>query len=199
MPDTVSKTDNFLKAIEKYAEEQRTKIRSEAEDFKEKELNKAEAEGLKEAYTLIQRKMARVNTEIAADLSKAERESKEKIFIKRKEISEKVFEKAKEKLIAFTETDKYLSLLGKSAKIISEKLNSDDVIIFVNKKDIKHKDIISEAFGRKCEIEESNEIIIGGITGLSKKLGLLVDETLDTGLEEQHEWFYANSGLSVID
>ena len=31
MPGTVSKTDNFLKAIEKYAEEQRSKIQSEAD------------------------------------------------------------------------------------------------------------------------------------------------------------------------
>ena len=42
MPDIVSKTDNFLKAIEKYAAEQRSKIESEAEEFKSKELNKAE-------------------------------------------------------------------------------------------------------------------------------------------------------------
>ena len=39
MPDTTSKTDNFLKAIEKYAEEQRTKMKSEAEVFKAKEIN----------------------------------------------------------------------------------------------------------------------------------------------------------------
>ena len=39
MPGTVSKTDNFLKAIEKYAEEQRSKIQSEAEDFRERELS----------------------------------------------------------------------------------------------------------------------------------------------------------------
>ena len=42
MPDTVSKTDNFLKAIEKYAEEQRGKLRTEAEEFQERELNNAE-------------------------------------------------------------------------------------------------------------------------------------------------------------
>ena len=61
MPGTVSKTDNFLKAIEKYAEEQRSKIQSEAEDFRERELNKAEEEGLREAYVLIQKKMTEID------------------------------------------------------------------------------------------------------------------------------------------
>ena len=70
MPDTVSKTDNFLKAIEKYAEAQRTKIQSEAEDFKEKELNKAEEEGLREAYVLIQKKMSDIKMRVAAEIFK---------------------------------------------------------------------------------------------------------------------------------
>ena len=70
MPETVSKTDNFLKAIEKYAEQQRSKIQSEAEDFKQKELSKAEDEGLKEAYILIQKKMNDIKAEIASAAEK---------------------------------------------------------------------------------------------------------------------------------
>ena len=36
---------------------ERSKIESEAEEFKTKELNKAEEDGLKEAYVLLQKKM----------------------------------------------------------------------------------------------------------------------------------------------
>ena len=72
MPDTTSKTDNFLKAIEKYAEEQRTKMKSEAEVFKAKEMNRAEEEGLKEAYVMIQKKMSEINNQISSELSRAE-------------------------------------------------------------------------------------------------------------------------------
>ena len=129
MADTVSKTDNFLKAIEKYAEEQRTKIESEAADFKEKELNKAEEEGLREAYVLIQKEMTDVKTQIAAELSRAENASRKKIFIRRKEIEDEVFELAKEKLIAYAKTDQYVKSVEESAAKISEKLTADDVII----------------------------------------------------------------------
>lgn len=198
MPDTVSKTDNFLKAIEKYAEEQRSKIQSEAEDFKEKELNKAEEEGLREAYVLIQKKMTDIKTQIASELSKAETASRRKTFVRRQEIENEVFARAEKKLEEYTKTDRYIKLLEKSAKDISKALTADDVVLRVRKQDIAHKNKVVLAFGRKCEVEVSNDIQIGGLVGISLKTGILIDETLDSKLEAQHEWFCEKSGLRVI-
>lgn len=199
MPDTVSKTDNFLKAIEKYAEEQRSKIQSEAEDFKERELNKAEEEGLREAYVLIQKKMTDIKTQISADLSRAETASRRKTFVRRQEIENEVFEKAAEKLKDYTGTDKYLKSLEESAKKIAKALNSDDVVLKIKESDMKHKNKIYLAFGRKCDIQPTNDISIGGIVGVSKKLGLLADETIDSRLSLQKEWFCEKSGLKVTE
>ncbi len=199
MPDIVSKTDNFLKAIEKYAAEQRSKLESEAEDFKEKELNKAEEDGLKEAYVLLQRKMSAINTSIARELSKAENASRKSIFVKRQEIEDKVFERAKEKLIKFADTDKYTEKLLESVRKISVKLTADDVVLYVNQRDMKLKDKIVSVFGKKCDVQPSSEITIGGITGISREMGLLADETLDTRLSQQREWFCENSGLKVTE
>ena len=197
MPDIVSKTDNFLKAIEKYAAEQRSKIESEAEEFKTKELNKAEEDGLKEAYVLLQKKMLSINTGIARELSKAENASRKSTFAKRQEIEDKVFERAKGKLLEYAGTDKYIQKLLESAKTVSEKLTADDVILYVCEKDLKLKDKIISAFGRNCTVQSSSEIQIGGIMGISRTVGLLADETLDTKLQNQREWFCENSGLTI--
>ena len=199
MPDIVSKTDNFLKAIEKYAAEQRSKLESEAEEFKEKEINKAEEDGLKEAYVLLQRKMSAIHTSIARELSKAENESRKSTFVKRQEIEDKVFDRAKEKLIEFANTDKYTEKLLESVKKISQKLTADDVVLYVNQRDMKLKNKIISAFGKKCDVQSSDEIKIGGITGISREMGLLADETLDTRLSQQREWFCENSGLKVTE
>jgi len=199
MPDIISKTDNFLKAIEKYAAEQRSKLESEAEEFKEKEINKAEEDGLKEAYVLLQRKMSAINTSIARELSKAENESRKSTFVKRQEIEDKVFDRAKEKLIEFAKTDKYTEKLLESVKKISRKLTADDVVLYVNQRDMKLKNKIISAFGKKCDVQSSDEIKIGGITGISREMGLLADETLDTRLSQQREWFCENSGLKVTE
>ena len=93
MAEVQSGSENFLKAIEKYAEEQRNKIRFESESFKKQELEKAEAEGIREAYTLIQREMAAIRTEISSQLSRDEMASRKKIFEKRNKMTENVFEK----------------------------------------------------------------------------------------------------------
>ena len=197
MPDIVSKTDNFLKAIEKYAAEQRSKIESEAEEFKSKELNKSEEDGLKEAYVLLQKKMLSINTGIARELSKAENASRKSTFAKRQEIEDKVFERAKEKLLEYAGTDKYIQKLLESTKTVSEKLTADDVTLYVCERDLKLKNKIISAFGRKCDVQASNEIQIGGIMGISRTVGLLADETLDTKLQNQREWFCENSGLTI--
>ena len=157
MSDTVGKTDNFLKAIEKYAEQQRSQIESEAEDFKEKELDKAEEEGLREAYDLIQKKMANINISIAGELSRAENASKKKIFMRRQEIEQEVFEQAEKKLVEYTQSAKYLERLQKSAKDISDVLTADDVVLYVKAQDMKYADKIRSAFKGKCKVEASAE------------------------------------------
>lgn len=199
MPDTESSTNNFLMAIEKYANEQRNQIKLESENFKKAELAKAEEEGLKEAYNLIQREMANIRAQISSELSREEMASKVKLFEKRNKIADEVFAKVSDKLIAFTKTDDYVKMLEESVKKIAEYINADDTVFYVKKDDIKYTDNIKSAFGGSCTVIESKSIKLGGVTGRSSKLGLIADETLDTKLEGQREWFYKNSDLKVTE
>ena len=199
MPDTVSKTDNFLKAIEKYAEEQRGKLQSEVEAFREREMNAAEEEGLREAYTMIQKTMADINSRIARETSKADAASKKNIFLKRQQIEDEVFARAKEKLLAFCETEKYAALMKRSAVNISHVLKAADVVLYVRQDDMKYKAKLKLYFGVNCEIQPTDEIEIGGMIGVSRSMGLIADETLDAKLLQQREWFYENSGLTVTE
>lgn len=208
MSEVQTNSENFLKAIEKYAEEQRNKIRFESESFKKQELEKAEAEGIREAYTLIQREMAAIRTEISSQLSRDEMASRQKIFEKRNKMTETVFEKVTKKLTEFTKTENYEKLLLESVKKIAQALKADDVIFFVKESDLKFAEKIKAAYiserpnltdASLCEVKSSKEIKIGGITGRSANLGLIADETLDTKLDGQREWFYQNSGLRVTE
>lgn len=217
MAEVQSGSENFLKAIEKYAEEQRNKIRFESESFKKQELEKAETEGIREAYTLIQREMAAIRTEISSQLSRDEMASRKKIFEKRNKMTENVFEKVTQRLVEFTKTADYEKLMLESVKKIAQALKADDVIFLIKESDLKFADKIKvaytaerlkdkkladkikSAFSPSCEVKSSKEIKIGGITGRSASLGLIADETLDTKLDGQREWFYQNSGLRVTE
>ena len=193
------KTSNFLKAIDKYAKEQQKAIKLKANEFKIKELQKAEAEVLRDSYHLIQREMANMRKKIDGQVSKAEIENKRKLLEKRREITEEVFKEAKMRLKEFTETDDYIDFLLRCVKNISKVLgNAPDVRLYVKQSDLKFSGELEKAFGKDCEILESKKIQIGGIVGRSLSIGINIDETLDSKLENEREWFAENSKLSIV-
>ena len=83
MANPNDKTGNFLNAIQKYADEQKHKIESEVERFKREELKKAEDEGLKDAYVLIQKEMGAMRIGISSEMAKREEKSKQALYQKR--------------------------------------------------------------------------------------------------------------------
>lgn len=192
------KTSNFLKAIDKYAKEQQKEIKSTATAFKRKELQKAEAEVLRDSYVLMQREMAQMRKNIDREVSKVEVQSKKELLNLRQKMMENVFFKAKNKLIAYTKTDDYKKLLVKMASKMSRVLKNDNITIFVREEDLVFKNDILKAFGSDCTIMKKSSIKIGGMLGLDNEAGIIVDETLDSKLENERSWFSENSGMSIV-
>lgn len=192
------KTSSFLKAINKYAKDQRREIKSKANEFKKKELQKAEAEVLRDSYFLIQREMAQMRKGIDREVSKMEVESKRRLLERRRKITENVFKQAEDKLLTFTKSKDYLGELKKRAASISTVLKEQDIVLFVKKEDLKFEKELVESFEGSCQVKQNDDIKIGGILGYSEKVGLIVDETLDSKLENQRGWFAENSQLDIV-
>lgn len=194
----VSKTSNFLKAINKYAAEQRKKIKTSAEEFRKYELQKAEAEVLRDAYFLIQNEMAQMKRNVASEVSKLEFEERKKLFAKRQAIVDDVFKKAKEKLLEFANSPDYVDVLKRYAVSISKVLKKSGTTLYISRRDERYADDIREAYGKICKVEISDKIKIGGILAVNKEMSLVVDETIDAKLEDQKEWFAENSKLNIF-
>lgn len=197
MQDT-GRTSNFLKAINKYAAEQRKEIKTEAEEFRKYELQKAEAEVLRDAYFLIQHEMAEMKKNIASEVSKLEFEKRKELFAKRQSIMDDVLKKAQSKLLKFAETQEYVELLKNFAISISKILKKSGTVLYICKRDEKFIECIRESYGKICKVEVSDKVKIGGILAVNKVMSLVVDETLDSKLEEQKEWFAENSKLNIF-
>ena len=194
----VGKTSNFLKAINKYAAEQRKEIKTRAEEFRKYELQKAEAEVLRDAYYLIQNEMAQMKKNIASEVSKLEFEKRRELFAKRQTIMNDVFKKAQDKLLNFAKTQDYIKLLKNYAGAVSKILKKSGTVLYICKRDEGFIDVIREAYGKICKVEVSDSIKIGGILAVNKVMSLVVDETLDSTLEEQRNWFEENSKLNIF-
>ncbi len=193
-----AKTDNFLNAIKKYAERQRNEMRMEVEQLKEAKIREAEKKAKADSEKLVKDRLEKKKNEMTGKLAKLTQNGQRELFLERAQMTDNIFKKAEEKLIGFTQTDKYEEMLLESAKKIADFFKNEDCILYLNQKDIRFADKIKAVFSSNAEVEADNSVKIGGLKGYCSAMGIVADETLDSKLEAQKEWFYTNSNLSVI-
>lgn len=193
-----NKTDRFLRAIKKYANEQKSAMKSEIKELKAERLKAAEDQAKRESEQMIQEKLSEARSRETVILASKTKEGQKKLFIARSEMVDDVFEKAAQKLIDYTKTDAYHEKLMESAKAIAEIFGDNDCALYVNERDMKAADQIKSIFGGNAAITADDSIRIGGIKGNCKSLHIIADETLDSKLEAQREWFVENAALSVL-
>ncbi len=196
--EKTAKTDNFLNAIKKYADNQRKTILSEVDSFKKEKIAEATKKAKYDSEKLVKDKLEAKKNEQTSKIAKLMQEGQKKLFLERAEMTESVFKKAEEKLIEFTKTTQYSELLNNYAKNISDLFEGKSCIIYVNERDMALADQIKTILGGKAELCADKTIKIGGLKGYCEALRIVADETLDSKLNAQREWFFENSGLSVL-
>ncbi len=193
-----AKTNNFLNAIQKYADQQKQDMQKEIENFKAEEMKKAEDEGLRAAYNIIHKEMDNNKSVITREFAKKEKESQDELFLKRAKMMQTVFEKATEKLIAYTSTEEYKNKITMQAQNISKLFDGKSCIIYINEKDKNLAKQLQDCFSGETQVKAIPEIKIGGIKVFCEELNIIADETLDSKLQDQRQWFTENSGLKVV-
>ncbi len=192
------KMNKFYLAINHYAEEQRKKIEQEVAEFKQKELDEAEVDVLTEAYRLIQKEMVEMRNGISREMAQREMNARKDLLAKRQKVTAEVFERAKKALVDFTQKSDYTALLKKFASELSKTFTGPGTVLCIKKEDQNYQELIKEAFGSDCTFKISPDIHIGGIRAYNPEMGISADETLDSMLEDQREWFEENSGMAVV-
>lgn len=193
-----AKTDNFLKAILKYADDHRNSMRSEVEQIKEQKLKETEEKAKFDSEKLIKDKLEEKRNEQTGILAKKTQDGQKKLFLERVQMTDEIFEKAKEKLIEYTQTSDYSEKLTESAKQIAALFGNESCELYLNQRDMNAAESIKALFGGSAEVKADKSVKIGGIKGYCEKLNIVADETLDSKLADQKEWFIENSKLSVL-
>ena len=196
MIDANSKTNSFLEAIEKYAEEQKIAMRAEIEAFREEQLKHANEEGTAAAFSFIQKKKAEFKTALAKENSLKETAVKRALFEKRNKMAESVFEEAAEKLREFSKSKKYEAYINNSAKSISEYLGGKRSVVYISENDEKFIPQLKKYFG-SSEIAVDSSIKLGGIRCFCEEMSIIADETLDSKFEDRKRIFIETSGFTV--
>ena len=196
--EKTAKTDNFLKAIKKYAVEQRAIMRNEVEQLKEQKIKEAEKKAKLDSEKMIKDKLEEKRNEQTSKIAKMTQEGQKQLFLERAEMTDSVFKKAEEKLIEYASTAEYIAKLEQSAKDIAALFCDESCTLYVNERDMASAEKLKSFFNGETEVCTDKTIRIGGIKGYCKAMRIVADETLDSKLNAQREWFVENSGLSVL-
>ena len=114
------KTDNFLKAIKKYAKEQKTAMHGEVKQLKSERLKEAEEEAKRESQRRIKENLREARSRKTAEFAKKVREGRSELFLQRAAMVDEIFELAARKLVAYTASAEYAAELKDGAKAIAE-------------------------------------------------------------------------------
>lgn len=191
------KLSKFIQAITAYAEEQSDAIHREVEAFKEERLNRAEQEVLRESYVLIQKEQDEMRRTIARERSQRETRARHALLTRRQEMMTAIFDRARQKLCDYTATPAYDAALAASLGEMAALLPAEGTVYAVSPRDEARLAALSALCPAGSRVEIAADIEIGGLRGENTAAGLLVDDTLDSRLEQQHDWFLDHSGLTI--
>ncbi len=193
-----NKTDNFLKAIKKYAGAQKKAMEGEVKQLKSERLKEAEEKAKRDSEALKKQKLNEVHNSQTAKLATKTQEGQKQLYIARSQMTEEVFKLASDKLKAYAQTAEYRAKLNDSAKAVAELFGGKDCIIYVNERDIAEAEQFKSLFSAGSEVKADKTIQIGGVKAYCESMGIIADETLDSKLDLQREWFVENAELSVL-
>lgn len=192
-----TKESKFLDAINKYAEQQKAQITQEIEDYKNTKIEQATEQGLQDAYNLIREDIAQRKAEIVNDLAQKELQLRNELFTERQTICEQVFSDARQKLIAYTKTEDYTRFLERSLREIASKYGTEGCDVSIAPFDEDKRSLILGILP-EARITADQRISLGGIKAYCPSVNVLMDDTLDSRLREQRQWFIENCGLKVV-
>ncbi len=197
MIDADSKTNSFLKAIERYADEQKNMMKDEIEAFRKEQLDNANEEGSAAAYAFIQKEKADFKSALAKEYSRRETQLKRELFTKRTQMAQTVFDEAHKKLEEYTRTADYDIYMTRAAESISNYVGARNVVVYIAEKDKRYESGIRSHFSGKCEVRFDDTIKLGGICCVCEELSTVADETLDSKLDIAKKNFVNTSGFTI--
>lgn len=185
------KLNRFASSVKTEVDEKIQLIEKQTLEEKSEMLEKTENKILEEVFLKIQKAVRDTEGKYRRNIALKEQSLRTDILKHREGLSNKIFDAVKEKIIAFTDSDKYEAFLEK----LLQNEDMTEAEIRLSEKDMqKYSEIIKNKTG--CIAKSDNDIRLGGIQIVYKSKNIIIDKTLDSLFEEQKERFYSEYNFS---
>ena len=174
--------------IEKISSAEEKEILDEAKAIEQEAYNQLRGEAEIDAKHQLDKELAEISSKASIEASAQLEERLKKLVEKREEYVNTIFTEVKNKLVEFVTSH---------VKAVSDEYQMTDCVLCVRKEDLKYADDLKKAYALPIEVEEGQQIQLGGFIIENKTTNVVVDESLDSNLEAQKDWFYKTSGLMI--
>jgi len=171
------------------------RINSEIQYIKDKEITAFKAELNDKINSYREAELGGLNSKVASSESQAKINSQRDLLKLRRELVSSLFNKVKNQITDFRNSNEYADYL--KGKLQKNKIDYSKGYFVVRQEDIQvFKDVIKE-LEIVSEVKTDNDILLGGFRFRSVSMNIMFDETLDSNLNDQKEWFQNESGFII--
>ncbi len=192
-----TKTSNFLNTIDKYAQRQKAQIEEEVEQIRKKKIEQATEEGLQDAYKLIQNEISQKKIELLTEYAQKEQKARVELFSLRRKIIFDIETAVKERITAFTQTERYREKLLEYSEELDAFFGGAASVVYLSSKDMNMRSEI-EGIIRNSSVQEDSSIQLGGLKGYCKEKRIIADNTYEAKLNDAMKHFIEKSALEVV-
>ncbi len=190
------KLSRFENTILSETQDKIDQMQKEIDAYRKTELENAKQMEYDRMFSAMQAQVHTLQWKYRQLVTKASLEDKRKTLAVRNELAQKVFDKAEESLLAFADGAPYKSYLLDEMKKAAERFDFQGAVIYLRNQDMSFAEEIKNLFPIK-DIQPDKTNTLGGFRVMNERLGLLLDETFQSKLKDQHEYFYQHCGLTV--
>ncbi|MEG0276887.1 MAG: V-type ATP synthase subunit E, partial [Coprobacillus sp.] len=168
--------------IERQALGEEKAILSEVQTLEDEAYESMREEAQKDADLKLKQDLAEMSSQASSEISESHIERTKKLIEKRDGYVKAIFDEAKNKLVEFTKSKDYASYMKEKVEEVAKSFNEDNSVLYLTENDLSLGKELAKAFGKDIEVKVSEDIIIGGFIIENKASSLVVNETLDSAL-----------------
>nr|WP_277602938.1 V-type ATP synthase subunit E family protein [Dysosmobacter acutus] len=172
------------------------KIDAELESFRAAELGKCKDDARGNSHHMLDEERLRIEHEAGQRVSVRRNKLRRQLYERRSQLTDELFSQARERLSAFAAGPDYAAYLRRKAGAAAGlRRSGEEVVLQVRAEDLRYEKELIQACGAPCRVEAAGAIALGGLLVSLPGSGRAADETLDSALEAQRQWFYETSEL----
>lgn len=182
----------FMQAIQRDAEKRRGEIIRAIDAETAAELEKAKQAAQEKAAQMAEYEKQRALEQTNRQLSRSVLEAGAQLARRRTQITDEVFAACEKQVTDFVAGADYPAYLKKNAEGLLAMLRCDSAEFFARPQDLE---LAQAAVPQGCTVQADPTIRLGGLR--ARNGSTEADDTLDTRMANQKDWFLQNSGMSI--